>query len=451
MIQDNSVIISIEDDDLGTGLGLSISHDIIVNKHKGLLSVKNNPQKDACLPFRFLLWGGAAKMKRILLVDDEIQILNSLKRLFIDEEYELLTADSGEQALNILSMENISLIISDMRMPVMDGFQLLSKVMNLYPKIPRVILSGYADEKLVYNAIDKSIAMTYVFKPWKTEQLLNLIEQIFETEDVLESKDLLLLVNNMGELPTIKSSHQRIISVIESGREISEIVKMIELDPAISTKLLRISNSAFFGIKTGSVNQAVKYLGLQNVSNLILSIAIMDSTTVVGVGAEHVEKLWRHANVTNKIILFIYSKLFSKSIPEISTSAGLLHNIGTVFLLKCFPKEYIRNIKSIEKESKELIKYEKSVFKVSHQEIGGYLLRWWKLPHPIVEAALYHHNPLDACIVNTELVCCVHIAQKYAWDLMGDDHFTEFYYEAFQRIGINQREFENRIREISLD
>lgn len=389
-------------------------------------------------------------LKRILFVDDEIQILKSLSRLFIDKEYDVVTAENGEDALKILESQEINLIVSDMRMPNMDGYQLLSKVREKYPKILRVILSGYADETITFRALQQNIAKLYMFKPWKNDMLIKLVEQIFETEDLLSHSDLLLLINNIEELPTIQSSYQRIIGMIEKDTDhLTEIAREIERDLSISTKVLHIANSAFYGVKTGSIKQAVTYLGLQNIRNLILATSIMDSISVTGVGMDFAQKVWEHAFLTNKILFFIFEKCLKKKMSELANSAGLLHNIGIVFMLKFFSKNYINFVNKTVDEGFVFIELEKAEFKVTHQETGGYLLRWWDLPFPIVEAALYHHNPFDERIVNSELVIGVHIAQKYAWDMMEISQMTGFHSEAFERIGLKQSEFEEKLNMVT--
>ncbi|MDR3599521.1 MAG: response regulator [Desulfosporosinus sp.] len=388
-------------------------------------------------------------MKRILFVDDEVQILKSLTRLFIDTEYDVLTAESGEAALQVLENEEINLVVSDMRMPFMDGYQLLCKVKELYPKILRVVLSGYADQKIVLKALQQNIAKLYMFKPWNNELLLKLVEQIFETEDLLSNSDLLLLINNFAELPTLKSSYQRVIGMIEEDAEITEIAREIERDLSISTKVLHIANSAFYGVKTGSVKQAVTYLGLQNIRSLILTTSIMESMGVSGMGMDFAEELWNHAFLTNKVLVFIFEKCLQKKVPEVASSAGLLHNIGVVFMLQSFSKNYIDFRNKAVKEGFDFIELEKAQFKATHQETGGYLLKWWDLPFPIVEAALYHHNPLDERIVNSELVIGVHIAQKYAWDMMKVAQLTRFFPETFVKIGLKQSEFEEKLSTVT--
>lgn len=392
-----------------------------------------------------IIWG--VFLKRILFVDDEVQILESLTGIFMncDQDYEIFTAESGLEALNLLEKEEIDLVVSDMRMPGMDGYELLSKIKILYPGILRIILSGYSEEQLIIKALQQSIAKMYLFKTWESGQLIKMIQQLLKTEDLLKSKDLLLLINNIKELPTIKSSYQRILAMIEEDVDIADIAEQIEKDQSIATKVLHIANSAFYAVKTGSVHYAVTFLGLQNIRNLILSTSIFERFESKGMNMEYINKLWSHSFLTNKILVFLYEKCLGKKIDELSSSAGLLHNVGVVFMLKSFPKNYKTVEDKAEREQLNLVELEEAEYKVTHQETGGYLLKWWELPFPIVEAALYHHNPFDERVINQLLVSAVHISQKYAWDILGEPVLTPFYEEVFGVIGLSQTEFENKL------
>ena len=386
-------------------------------------------------------------MKTILLVDDETQILKSLLRLFIDTDYDIFTAENGEEALKILETEAIDLIISDMRMPAMDGYQLLYKVKEKYPKVIRIILSGQADEEIVLKAIQKNIAKIYVFKPWDNDEFMNMVDQIFETEVIFESKDLMLLINNLENLPTIASSYQKIIKMIEDEIAINDISKEIERDQSISTQVLRIANSAYYQVKTGAVRQAVLFLGLQNIKNITLATSIISPVGISAEGKGQIEELWEHSFLTNKLLIYIFRSHLHKELPEIASSAGLLHNIGVVLMLNYLSEDYMLLMENAEIKGLNLLQSEQELFKLTHQEAGGYLLRCWGIPFPIVEAALFHHHPLDEKIINKELVVAVHIAQKYAWDIMEKQQLTEFYPEVFEKLGLDQQRFESDISE----
>ena len=179
-----------------------------------------------------------------------------------------------------------------------------------------------------------------------------------------------------------------------------------------------------------------------------MSTGLIDAIAVTGPGSEHVENLWRHAFITNKILHYIYQNFLKKKIPEIASSAGLLHNIGKIFVLKSFLNSYPNMIKKSQDEGLDILTLEKTTYGITHQEAGGYLLKWWELPLPIVESALYHHQPLDKRIVFVELVNCVHIAQKYAWDIIGEEQQVEFFNEAFLYAPIDRDLFESSLNEI---
>jgi len=112
----------------------------------------------------------------ILFVDDEMNVLQSLKRLLLDENYTVLTANSGEEALEVLrNNPDIGLIVSDQRMPGMKGAEFLEKAREMLPDAVRMLLTGYADLNAVADAINKGGANRYITKPWNDEELIQVI------------------------------------------------------------------------------------------------------------------------------------------------------------------------------------------------------------------------------------------------------------------------------------
>ncbi len=107
--------------------------------------------------------------KTVLFVDDEEKILNSLKRGLLDEPYNSLFANSGEEALEILKENDVHVLVTDMRMPEMSGLELLKIVKEDYPHIVRVVLSGYTQITTLLTAINQGEIYKYITKPWKLE------------------------------------------------------------------------------------------------------------------------------------------------------------------------------------------------------------------------------------------------------------------------------------------
>jgi two-component system, NtrC family, response regulator HupR/HoxA len=109
-------------------------------------------------------------MKTVLFVDDEERLLNSLKRGLIDESYKCLFANSGPEALKVLAANTVHVIVTDMRMPEMNGLELLRLVREKYPDIIRIVLSGYTQITTLLTAINEGHIYKYITKPWKLEE-----------------------------------------------------------------------------------------------------------------------------------------------------------------------------------------------------------------------------------------------------------------------------------------
>ncbi|MDP4985553.1 response regulator [Pseudoalteromonas tunicata] len=131
-------------------------------------------------------------MNHILLVDDEPEVLNALTRI-LRKDYTLTTANSAAQALEILSTIKCDLIISDIRMPQMDGIELLAQIKRDYPSVGRVLLSGYADMDQCQMAISDNIAKIILAKPWDNFELKNIINLMIEYNQLKQANQTLQL------------------------------------------------------------------------------------------------------------------------------------------------------------------------------------------------------------------------------------------------------------------
>jgi two-component system NtrC family sensor kinase len=118
---------------------------------------------------------------KLLCVDDERNVLRALERIFMDYDYEILTASSGEEGLSHFAKNpDISVVISDYRMPGMNGVEFLSQVCEKYPDTVRIVLSGYADTASVVSAINEGQIYKFVSKPWSDEELRQTVAKAVE-------------------------------------------------------------------------------------------------------------------------------------------------------------------------------------------------------------------------------------------------------------------------------
>ena len=120
----------------------------------------------------------------IIIVDDTREILSSMQRELRAEPYNVFYANSGEEALKILSENPCKLIISDIKMPRMDGFELLGRVQEKYPDIIRVVLSGHTDVKLILKLVNKGGIYRYLTKPCEADDIKSTIRQCIELFDL---------------------------------------------------------------------------------------------------------------------------------------------------------------------------------------------------------------------------------------------------------------------------
>ncbi len=152
---------------------------------------------------------------KILIVDDEENILSALKRLFRRENYQIFTAESGEEGLKILDEHEVDLIISDLKMPSMNGVEFLTKAKQKNSDALRIMLTGHADLKSVIDAIDQGEVYRFLLKPWNNDELKMTIRQALDFYYVQkENKVLARTVKRQNEvLKELEKEHPGITTV----------------------------------------------------------------------------------------------------------------------------------------------------------------------------------------------------------------------------------------------
>jgi YesN/AraC family two-component response regulator len=187
------------------------------------------------------------KKHPILLVDDEPEILYSLKGL-LRREFELYTAESGKEALEILKRHAIHVIMTDQRMPEMTGVQLMRRVKNEYPEAIRIVFTGYADIKAVIEAINNGGLYRYITKPWDPDELIEMLHEAAARYDEIFQRNRLLadlreyvvrgqqLVNDLPKLDAnAQSTHVELGEFVDTGSQLLE-----RLDDAMEARSKKI-------------------------------------------------------------------------------------------------------------------------------------------------------------------------------------------------------------------
>lgn len=296
-------------------------------------------------------------------------------------------------------------------MPEVDGAALLTEVKAKYPRIVRVALCGFSESRIIQKLIEKNVAKLYMFKPWDDFEFKLNLKGILELKYMMMNQYLLDLLDKLETLPSLPKIYYDISELIDSGADISDVSKIVEQDQAIASKVLKLANSAFYGRKTGNLNQAIMGIGLNNLKNIVLSTSLFAGPPEL---MGEVEVLWQHAVNTNRLTHMIYDQLLDKKMPSIYGSAGLLHDIGKLILHLFYQNTYQKVLDEARSLENALVEYEVEYFNVTHQDLGAYLLNLWELPYAYVEAAMFHHRPSDKRVINYELVAVTHLANYYS-------------------------------------
>jgi HD-like signal output (HDOD) protein len=335
--------------------------------------------------------------KRILFVDDEEMVLRSIARLLrpMINEWEMEFVGSGARALSRLSEARFDVIVSDMRMPGMNGAELLNEVMKRYPKTVRLILSGFADRELILKCIGST--HQYLAKPCDEQELKMALLRAARLEESLENETVRQLVTSCSVLPSVPTLYSEIIEMLQDPETDTEAIGSIIIkDGGMTAKILKLANSAFFGLgrDISDVGEGVAYLGTETVKSLILFSNAFSQQEHLKISAFSIEALSRHSLVTaNASKMVAICEGAERKLVEETYVAGLLHDVGKLILAANLPDQYQEAITVAQREKMPLWLAERKVFGADHADLGGHLLGLWGLPVPVVEAIALHHRP----------------------------------------------------------
>jgi HD-like signal output (HDOD) protein/ActR/RegA family two-component response regulator len=333
-------------------------------------------------------------MKDILFVDDEPELLESLRaRLYKHRhEWNMKFVLSGADAIATLEQQRIDLIVSDVRMPGMDGGQLLSVVKERWPTTVRIIVSGYSDPAQAVRLT--SLAHQYVAKPCDGRELENIIERCFNLQDLLNQEPLRRVVGGVGKLPAMPKTYGRLQAALsQSSVTAAEVGDIVNADAAIAGKVLQITNSAFFRLRKPMVRikDAVTYLGFATIRNLVLSAEIFSQwSSPLSLPNVDPEQLQNHAQLSAAACKSLAG---GRASPDDAWLVGLLHDIGYWILVQECPEELAQALELSRSRDLPLFECERMTTGATHAEVGAYLLGLWGLPYSIVEAVALHHTP----------------------------------------------------------
>jgi HD-like signal output (HDOD) protein len=334
-----------------------------------------------------------------LFVDDEPNILSGLKRMLrvMRQEMDFHFAESGKEALEILTSQHIDVIVSDMRMPGMDGASLLTAVQEKYPHVIRIMLTGHADEEAILRTV--GVVHQFLAKPVDPDSLKAVLSRACALQDLMKNDHLKSLVSSLGKLPSLPSVYAELQKKLMNPEcVIGDVAAILEKDMAMSAKVLQLVNSAFFGLykNVDSILHAVNLLGLDTVKALVLGVGVFSEFKTTPSAVFSVGALWDHSVTTAAFAKKIAAmETDNKQLVDTVFIAGMMHDVGKLLLFSSLQDDYLRAVAMAREQGIPLCQAEQVVFNANHGNVGSYLMGLWGLPGGVVESIAFHHH-LDA-------------------------------------------------------
>ncbi|WKV51175.1 HDOD domain-containing protein [Dickeya fangzhongdai] len=329
---------------------------------------------------------------QVMFVDDESRVLSGIERALMmqDTEWECRFANSGQEALAMLEEKPADVVVSDMRMPFMDGAELLTQVRNRWPGTIRIILSGYSEPDATLRMLD--VAHRFVSKPCDSTVLLDMVGSALALRDMFQDPTVVEIVGRTSRLPAAPKVFTEVCSLIANpGSDTRHIAELLGRDPALSTKIMQLANSAYFarGGHINDIGNAITHLGLDQVKLLVLASQIFaDAKT-----DPDVDRLQQRALLASTLAARISGH------QGVEATAALLANIARL----------IPELKEPDGEAATT-----RCNTPMHAAVGAYLLALWGLPMDIVEAVACHVQPSRATEKVFGVIGTVHVAVTLA-------------------------------------
>ncbi len=245
-------------------------------------------------------------------------------------------------------------------------------------------------------------------------------------------------IEGLRELPTLPDSVTKIIEQIDSESSFKLIAEIIEEDQVIAARVLKLVNSAFFGVggKVSSLFHAVNLLGVNVLRGLVLS------SYFLSIDDSGIEGLWEHASAVSNIVYAMGKKLKIPNAEDV-TAAALLHDIGKLILREIEPEKFIDLQKYLTIHTHETFKdVEMKYFSTGHEDVALLWMKRWNFPPLIQEVAAYHHRPSVSALYKKE-VSLVHLADTvvkgYGAGFSGDYSVNLFNKIIMKHLNIDER------------
>jgi HD-like signal output (HDOD) protein len=355
--------------------------------------------------------GGAEDIRRrVLFVDDEAGILEGLRNVLRPQrkEWDMVFAHGGSAGISELKNSHFDVVVTDMRMPIVDGVSLLNQAKQLQPDAVRLVLSGQTDADTVLRSA--FIAHQFMAKPCEPARLKELVTRSFNLQTLLGSEALRKLAGDVSSLPSAPKVTLELVRVLGDPKATTaDAVHIVERDPSICAKILQVVNSAFFGLsrRVTSIEMAANYLGTIALRNLTLSMeAATAARANCNLSPDQFQRYQENVLLGASLARNYYKG--KRQMADDAFMAAILRDMGW----------HIQT--TLGNDGIEFGTPERS-----HAALGAYLLGLWGIPHAIIEAVAYHEHPEELNHDAIDLADVIHLADRVAAEVCPSPFETE--------------------------
>ena len=308
-------------------------------------------------------------------------------------EWEMVFVTSAREALDRMDQQPFAVLVTDIRMPEMDGTELLARVRTQSPKTVRIALSGHSSQEVAIRTVGPS--HQFLSKPCDPDSIRATIQRACALREHLADERLQKVVSGLASLPSLPALYTRILARLQaSNTSVAELGELISQDVAMTIKILQLVNSSYFGLphRVATPADAAVLLGIETMKALVLSAGIFSSHGQTG--RRLIDALSRHAHRVGALGRRIAeTEHASRQLSEQVFVAALLHDVGKLVLWDSFPAEYARLMECADVRGQPTWMLEEQAFGATHADVGAYLLGLWGFTDEIIEAAAFHHCP----------------------------------------------------------
>ncbi len=331
-------------------------------------------------------------VRHVVVVSEDPQVLEGMRRSLrvFQNAWSMSFVHSASDAFAVMAAEPVGALLVDSKIEGMDVEAFLESLRVQWPLAVRAALCG-VEVKPEHAQRLTRLAHQVLKKPLLPGQMFDLVERACLVVSTLRSERLKLVVSKLGSLPALPETYHRLSSLTENPDvSIDEVASVVEKDPAITANVLRIMNSAYFGLprRVSSVRETVKYLGIQPLKNIVLTVEVFEGlATGKTARALQFEALSRACAMREL--------LGRTPFAEQAFAAGILADVGELLIATRLPIDQA-TIEKLSSSNTRQEDVERERLGSSHAEVGGALLALWNLPVALIEAVTLHHTPPEA-------------------------------------------------------